>query len=58
MSPRAATTEAQVPKAHAPQQEKPLQWEAQASQLEGSPHTQQLEKAHEQEKRPSTTKNN
>ena len=28
LSPRATTTEAQVPRAHAPQQEKPPQWEA------------------------------
>ena len=31
-SPHATTTEAHVPRAHAPQQEKPLQWEACAPQ--------------------------
>ena len=31
-SPRATTTEARVPRAHAPQQEKPPQWEARAPQ--------------------------
>ena len=34
LSLRAATTEARVPGAHAPQQEKPPQWEARAPQLE------------------------
>ena len=32
------------PGAHAPQQEKPVQWEAGAPQLKGSPRSPQLEK--------------
>ena len=32
LSPHATTTEAHEPRAHAPQQEKPLQWEARALQ--------------------------
>ena len=32
LSPRATTTEAPAPRARAPQQEKPLQWEARAPQ--------------------------
>ena len=38
---RAATTEAHVPRACALQQEKPLQWEACAPELESSPHSLQ-----------------
>ena len=38
------------------QQEKPLQWEAYASQLESSPCSPQLEKAHAQQRRPNTAK--
>ena len=45
MSPRAATTEALASRACVPQQEKPLQWEAHAPQLESSPHSLQLEKS-------------
>ena len=37
-------------RAHALQQEKPLQWEAWTLQTESSPHPQQLEKAHAQQK--------
>ena len=33
----AATTEARVPRAHAPQQEKPPQWEARAAQWRVAP---------------------
>ena len=36
-SPRATTTEARVPRAHALQQEKPLQWEARAPQWRVAP---------------------
>ena len=36
-SPRATTTEARAPRAHAPQQEKPLQWEARAPQRRVNP---------------------
>ena len=35
--PNTVTTEPHMPKASAPQQEKPPQWEAQALQLERSP---------------------
>ena len=48
LSPHAPTTEAQLPRACAPQQEKPLEQAA---------HTLQLEKAHMQQQRPSATKN-
>ena len=34
---QAAATEARVPRAHAPQQEKPLQWEARAAQRRVAP---------------------
>ena len=37
LSPRPTTTEACVPRAHAPQQEKPLQWEARAPQQRVTP---------------------
>ena len=50
--PCATTTEAHVPRAFAPQ-EKPLQWEAHAPQLETNPYSLQLEKAHMQQQRPS-----
>ena len=48
----ATTTEA-----HAQQKEKPLQWKAQALQLESNPHLSQLEKALMKQWRPSATKN-
>ena len=44
LGPNATTTEAHMPRAHAPQQEKPTQWEATAPQLESSPCLLQLEK--------------
>ena len=37
--------------------EKPLQWEAQALQLQSRPHSPQLEKTHVQQWRPNTAKN-
>ena len=37
LSPRVATTEAHVPRARAPQQEKPPQWEAHAPQRRVAP---------------------
>ena len=37
LSPHAATTEARTPRAHAPQQEKPLQWETRAPQQRVAP---------------------
>ena len=45
------------PRACAPQQEKPLQWETCTSQQESGSHSPQLKKAHAQQWRPSTTKN-
>ena len=51
-----ASTEAYEPRASAQQQEKPLQWEAHAPQLESSPHLPQLEKAHMQPQRPGAAK--
>ena len=51
LSPRAAITEAQVPRDRAPQ-EKPLQWEACVLQ-QSSPRSPQLEKAHVQQQRPN-----
>ena len=44
------------PRARAPQQEKPLLWEACAPQLESSPHLLQLEKALAQWVRPRAAK--
>ena len=44
-SPEAAATEAWVPRACVPQQQKPSQWEACALQLESSPHLLQLKKS-------------
>ena len=38
LNPHATTAEASCPTAHAPQQERPLQWEASTPQLESSPH--------------------
>ena len=46
------------PTAHASQQEKPLQREAHASQLESSPCSLQVGKAHVHQQRPSTASNN
>ena len=48
VSPRATTTEACVPRARAPQQEKPLQWQA---------RTPQRRVAHMQQRRPNAAKN-
>ena len=56
MSPRAASTEARAPRAHAPQQKKPPQWEARAPQ-QSTPRSPQLEKAHVQQQRPHAAKN-
>ena len=61
-SPRAATTKARAPRAGAPQQEKPLQWEAHAPQWEAHaaqwrvappPGSLQLEKACAQQRKHS-----
>ena len=53
----ATTTEDLTPRAHAPQQEYPPQWDACAAQLESSPHWPQLEKAYTQQQRPRAAKN-
>ena len=55
-SPCAAATEARAPRTHAPQQKKPLRWEAWALQLESSPCSPQLEKAHKQQWKPGQPK--
>ena len=57
-SPCATTTEARVPRARDPQQEKPLQWEACALQRKSSPRSLQLEKAPMQQWRPNTAPKN
>ena len=57
LSPRTTTTEARVPRARAPQQEKPPQWEACAPQQSG-PRSPQLEKAHGSNKDPTRPKIN
>ena len=57
LSPCATTTEPASPGTHALQQEKPLQWEAHAQQLQMSPHSLQVEKAGAEQRRPSMTKN-
>ena len=51
-----ATAEAQAPRACAPPQAKPLQWEAVTPQLESSPQSPQLEKVCMQQWRPTTAK--
>ena len=56
LSPRAATTEACTPRARAPQQEKLPQWESLRTATKSSPRSQQLEKAHTQQRRPNTAK--
>ena len=56
VTPRAATTKPCVPRACAPQQEKPLQREASTPQ-QGSPCSPQSEKARVQQQGPSTVKN-
>ena len=57
LSPHAAFTEAHAPRARAPQQEKPPQWEARAPQWRVAPAQQNLEKAHAQQRRPNAAKN-
>ena len=49
-------TEACAPRATAPQQEKPLRWEAHTPRLEGSPCSPPLEKAYAQKRRPSAAR--
>ena len=50
-----SVTEAQAPRAGAPQQEKPLQ-SSLCTARKGSPGSPQLEKAHVQQRRPSVAK--
>ena len=56
LSPYTVTSEACVPRACAPQQEKPLQWEAHAPRLESSPCWPQVEKAQAKQQRPRADK--
>ena len=59
LSPGATTAEVRMPRACAPQQEKPPQWEACAPQPEGShPRSLQLEKAHGSNEHPAQPKLN
>ena len=44
------------PKASAPQEKPPPRWKVYTPQLESSPHSPQLEKAHTQQRRPSSVK--
>ena len=46
------------PRAHAPQQEKPLQWEAWVPQLDSSPYSLQLEKSLHNNEDPAQPKTN
>ena len=57
LSPRAPTTEARAPRAHAPQQEKPPQWEAHAPQRRVAPAHRNWRKARMQQGRPNAAKN-
>ena len=54
LSLRATTTEARAPRARAPQQEKPPQWEVCATK--SSPRSLQLEKARAQQRKPNAAK--
>ena len=56
LSTLATATEAYVPRVYA-SQEKPLQWEAPAPQLENNPHRPQLEKAQVHQQIPTMAKN-
>ena len=57
LSPCATTTEACVPRARAPQQEKPRQWESSALQRRVAPARRNQRKACAQQQRPNATKN-
>ena len=57
LPPCATTTEAHMPRACVPQQEKPWQWEDLAPQLESGPHLPKLVKAFLQPQRPSAAIN-
>ena len=56
LSPCTTTIEACAPRAHALQQEKPLQWEVYALQLESNPRRPQLEKSPGSNKDPAQPK--
>ena len=56
-SPRTAATESCAPRACALTQQKPLQWEGHAQQLESSLYSQQLEKAQAKQQRPKAAIN-
>ena len=53
----ATTTEARAPRAHAPQQEKPPQWEAPRTTTKSNPRSPQLEKGRAQQQRPNAARN-
>ena len=53
----ATTTEARVPRAHALQQEKPLQCGSPRTTTKSNPCSLQLEEAHVQQQRPNAAKN-
>ena len=57
LSLRATTTEAHMPRSHAPQKEKPTQWEACAPQWRVAPAHDNQRKAHAQQQRPNVGKN-
>ena len=56
-SPHATTTEAHMPRARAPQQKKPPQWEARALRRV-APACRNQRKAHKQQRRPNAARNN
>ena len=55
-SPRAATTEACVPRARAPQQREATAMRSPRTAMKSSPRSPQLEKARTQQRRPNTAK--
>ena len=57
LSPCATTTEAHAPRARAPHQEKPPQWEARAPQPRVAPTRCNQKKDHVQQQRPNAAKN-
>ena len=58
LSPHATTTEPRAPRAHALQQEKPLQWEARAQQWRVAPARHNLRKPVRSNKNPTQPKTN
>ena len=56
LSPCAPTTKAHMPRGCALQKEKPLQWDTFILQLESSPHSLQVGKAHMQQEDPVQAK--